>query len=130
MKAIHRSRVPVDRLPGRDVQRIVGRGASLASEKMTVGTASYSDAVGRMEPHHHAEESIFVLAADRTRVRWGPAPDDLPEVMELQPGLVLHFPEWEWHVFEWEPGGGADVVVIYGQVDNIRPEDVGLDTRS
>jgi hypothetical protein len=127
MDAIHRSQVPIARLPGRDVQRIVGKGAAIASGRMTVGTAHYSEAAGPMEPHHHAEETIVVLAADRARVRWGPAPDDLPESLDLEPGLVLHFPEWEWHVFEWEPGGSGDVVVIYGQVDDIRPEDVGLD---
>jgi hypothetical protein len=121
---VHRREVPVVRLPGRDIQRIIGKEAFLASGKMTVGTARYSDHAGPMAPHQHAEECIVVLDAHGARVRYGPAPDDLPTVIDLEAGLVLHIPELEWHVFEWDTGGYADCMVIYGQVDNIRPEDI------
>jgi len=124
MESARRQNVPLVPLPGRVVQRIVGKDATLASGKMTVGTGRYSDESGSMEPHQHAEETIYVLAADRSRVRYGPSPDDLPTVIRLEAGLTLHIPELEWHVFEWEPGGFADCLVIYGQVDNIRPEDI------
>ena len=124
MESVHRSAVPVAQLPGREVQRIIGRDAVLASGRMTVGTARYSDASGPMAPHQHAEECIVVLDASGARVRYGPAPDDLPTVIPLEAGLVLHIPELEWHVFEWDAGGHADCIVIYGQVDNIRPEDI------
>ena len=124
MDAVRRADVPVVRLPGREIQRIIGKDAAQASGRMTVGTARYSDAAGPMEPHQHAEECIVVLEADGARVRYGPAPDDLPTVIRLEPGLVLHIPELEWHVFEWDSGGFADCMVIYGQVDNIRPEDI------
>jgi hypothetical protein len=122
--ATRRGDVPVVRLPGREIQRIIGREASVASGRMTVGTARYSDAAGPMEPHQHAEECIVVLEASAARVRYGPAPNDLPVVIQLEAGLVLHIPELEWHVFEWDAGGHADCLVIYGQVDNIRPEDI------
>jgi hypothetical protein len=125
VRSIRRDEVPVDPLPGRAVQRIVGRGASIASEEMTVGTARYADEFGPMEPHQHAEETIVVLEADRAWVRWGPARDELPHRIDLTPGLAINTPAWEWHVFEWQPGGHAEILVIYGQVDNIRPEDVG-----
>jgi hypothetical protein len=125
MRHVRRSEVAADPLPGRAVQRIVGRGASLASEEMTVGAARYADAFGPMEAHHHAEETVVVLEADRAWVRWGPAKDDLPNRIELEPGLVINTPAWEWHVFEWEPGGHAEILAIYGQVENIRPEDAG-----
>jgi hypothetical protein len=42
-------------------------------------------------------------------------------------GLVLNIPEGQWHVFEWRPGGHGDIIVVYGQVDDIRPEDMGLE---
>jgi hypothetical protein len=121
---VHRREVPVVRLPGRDIQRIIGKDAHLASGRMTVATAYYSDGAGPMAPHQHAEECIVVLDARGARVRYGPAPDDLPTVIHLEAGLVLHIPELEWHVFEWDAGGFADCMVIYGQVDNIRPEDI------
>lgn len=124
MDAIRRAEVPVVRLPGRDIQRIIGKDAAKASGRMTVGTARYSDDAGPMAPHQHAEECIVVLEADGARVRHGRSPDDLPTVIPLEAGLVLHIPELEWHVFEWDAGGHADCLVIYGQVDNIRPEDI------
>src|ERR1700690_3801152 len=130
MESARRQDVATDRLPGRDIQRIVGKGASLGSARMTVGTAQYSDDSGPMAPHQHAEETIFVLNARDAWVQYGPPPDALPVTIALEPGLTLHIPEWEWHVFCWKPKGFADVIVIYGQVDNIRPEDVPLASRS
>ncbi len=124
MDVAQRAGVPVVRLPGRDIQRIIGKDAFIASGRMTVGTARYSDDAGPMAPHQHAEECIVVLDARAARVRYGPAPDDLPTVIPLEAGVVLHIPELEWHVFEWDAGGHADCIVIYGQVDNIRPEDI------
>jgi hypothetical protein len=124
MDSVRRQDVPKVRLPGRDIQRLVGKGAALTSGRMTLALARYSDDAGPMEPHQHAEESIFVLDARDSHVRYGPSCKDLPVMIPLEPGITLHIPELEWHVFEWEPGGYADVIVIYGQVDNIRPEEI------
>ena len=77
-----------------------------------------------MEPHHHAEEVIYVLSSQNGYVRTGSHPDRLGEQVPLESGLTLHFPELEWHVFEFESGGHVDIIFIYGQVDNIRPEEI------
>lgn len=123
MRTIHATTAPIDPLPGRGVRRLVGRDSSLLSEEMTVGTARYADEFGPMEPHNHAEETIYVLSADHAWARWGPRPDDLSGRIDLQPGLVVNTPAWEWHVFEWETGGHLEILFVYGQVDDIRPED-------
>ena len=44
--------------------------------------------------------------------------------MELQKGDLLHFPPLEWHVFRCREGGYLDALCIYGQVTNIRPEEI------
>lgn len=36
----------------------------------------------------------------------------------------MHFPELEWHVFGYDEGGFLDALCIYGQVTNIRPEEI------
>jgi hypothetical protein len=123
MRATHRDRVAVDPLPGRGIRRFVGRDSALASEAMTVGIARYADEFGPMAAHNHAEETVYILSAERAWVRWGPGPDDLPERIDLEPGVVITTPALEWHVFEWEPGGHIELLFIYGQVDDIRPED-------
>jgi hypothetical protein len=127
MRSTRRADTPIDRLPGRGLRRFVGRGSAIASEEMTVGTALYADEFGPMEPHNHAEETVYVLEADRAWVRWGPSADELPNRIDLEAGTVISTPALEWHVFEWEPGGHVELLFVYGQVDNIRPEDMEKD---
>ncbi|WP_256364494.1 hypothetical protein [Paenibacillus sp. 32O-W] len=38
--------------------------------------------------------------------------------------MILHFPELEWYVFEYDEVGYVDIVFIYGQVTRIRPEEI------
>ena len=52
-------------------------------------------------------------------------------MMDVLPGAehevrlaLMHFPELEWHVFGYEAGGFLDALCIYGQVTNIRPEEI------
>lgn len=123
MEYVDRNDIKKEALPGRMIQKAVGAGAAIESGKMTVGYARYSAETGPMEPHQHAEETICVLHSDRGRVRYGPAKDDLPHSVDLATGMILHFPEMEWHVFEYDEGGYVDIAYIYGQVDNIRPEE-------
>jgi hypothetical protein len=113
-------------LPGRTLQKAVGGPGEgkVASAKMTVGFARYSEESGPMEPHQHAEETIYVVGARDGWIRFGPTPQQLGERIALAAGTVLHFPELEWHVFEWDEGGFVDALYIYGQVDNIRPEQI------
>ncbi len=37
--------------------------------------------------------------------------------------MILHIPENEWHAFHYDEGGCVEIVFIYGQGDNCRPED-------
>ena len=57
-------------------------------------------------------------------VRWGSDPEALGTPIPLQEGLTLHIPELEWHVFGFGPVGHVDIIYFYGQVDNIRPEEI------
>jgi hypothetical protein len=74
-------------------------------------------------PVPHAEECVYILASYRGRVRFGGEPEALENTVDLAVGMLLHFPENEWHVFEFDEGGRIDAMFIYGQVDNIRPEE-------
>ena len=35
----------------------------------------------------------------------------------LEPGMTLHFPENEWHVFEFAEGGHVDIIFFYAHPD-------------
>jgi hypothetical protein len=123
MDLIRRDDVPAKRLPGRVIQSVLGKDAFVPSGKMTVGFARYAAESGLMEPHQHAEETLFVVAARDGWVRSGEAPDRLGPKVPLDAGVVLHFPELEWHQFGFGGDGFVDVLFCYGQVENIRPED-------
>lgn len=124
MRYFRREELNVVRLPGRTIQGAVGKDAFSKSQKMTVGFARYSAESGPMEPHQHAEEVVYVVDAKNGWVRYGPEKHKLGERIPLEPGMILHNPPLEWHVFGYEKDGYVDIVFIYGQVDNIRPEEV------
>jgi hypothetical protein len=124
MRYFKREELGVVRLPGRTIQGAVGKDAFSESQKMTVGFARYSAESGPMEPHQHAEEVVYIVDAKGGWVRYGPEKHTLGERISLHPGMILHNPPLEWHVFGYEEGGYVDIVFIYGQVDNIRPEEM------
>ena len=126
MELLKRDELRENRLPGRIITNTVGKGEAypVQSEKMTICFAHYSAESGPMEPHNHAEETVVVLAGEKCFVKFGDAKDNLTEKRELHPGDTMHFPELDWHVFGYEKGGFLDALCIYGQVDNIRPEDI------
>ena len=124
MKIINRNDLPKEFLPGRMIQKAVGKGTFSESGKMTMGYALYSDKSGPMEPHHHAEEIVHIISSENGWVRKGSHKDKLGDAIPLEAGMTLHFPPLEWHVFEFEPGGHVDIIFFYGQVDNIRPEEM------
>jgi hypothetical protein len=126
MERTQRSSLERLELPGRVIQKAVGGDAESRSksERMTMGFAHYSAESGAMEPHHHAEEIVYVLSAEDGWVRYGPASDELGEPVPLEAGTILHFPPLEWHVFEYAEGGYVDIIFFYGQVENIRPEEI------
>lgn len=124
MKLLRRSDLGKAYLPGRVLQKSVGRDSASASEKMTICFARYSEESGPMEPHNHAEETVYIIDAKEGWVRVGESKESLPEQYVLEAGMTLHFPELEWHVFEVGVDGYIEALCIYGQVDNIRPEEV------
>lgn len=124
MKYFKREEIERVMLPGRIIQTAVGKDAPSRSGKMTVGFARYSAESGPMEPHHHAEEVVYIVDAQDGWVRYGPEKDQLGERIPLGPGMILHNPPLEWHVFGYDEGGFVDIVFIYGQVDRIRPEEM------
>ena len=112
MELIVRKDVPEQLLPGRFMQKIVGKtedGYLSDSRILNIGYCRYCAEAGPMEPHMHAEETVQILSSDRAWVRFGPSKDDL-----LEKDMTLHIPPREWHVFEYEEGGSLEILFIYG----------------
>jgi hypothetical protein len=112
--------------PDRIIYKAVGKEGPIISGKMSVGYGYYSSDIGMMEPHQHAEESIYIAEATKAYFRYGDAKDNLGEKIQLKAGMLIHFDELEWHVFECDDGGFLTIIFIYGQVDRIRPEEINI----
>lgn len=123
MNLVNKSDIKVDALPGRGLKRIVGKNSYFTSDSMTVGYALYSDEFGAMKPHSHAEETVIITRAIDGYISWGDSMNNMQKTERLIEGMVLHIPENEWHVFHYEKGGEIEIIFIYGQSDNCRPED-------
>jgi hypothetical protein len=126
MNIIKRSDLDKICLPGRIIQKAVGKDGSSTSGKITMGFARYSEESGPMEPHHHAEEVVYILSSKKGWVRYGQELGRLENLIPLETGMVLHNPPLEWHQFGYEQGGHVDIIFIYGQVDKIRPEEMSV----
>lgn len=124
MNIIHREQLKTEMLPGRAIQKAVGKDSYSSSGRMTMGFAHYSIESGPMEPHQHAEEIVYIIGSENGWVRFGDSLDLLGQRVPLQSGMTLHIPSLQWHVFEYDPGGFVDIIFFYGQVDQIRPEEM------
>ena len=123
MNYVNKNTLAVDALPGRGLIRVIGKNSCFNSNHMTVGYALYCAEYGEMEPHKHAEETVVITKAANGYVSWGDAKDHMQKTIQLEEGMVLHIPENEWHVFHYDEGGSVEIIFIYGQSDNLRPED-------
>lgn len=123
MKYINKNNVAVDPLPGRGLMRIIGKDSCFDSDKMMVGYALYSAEYGEMEPHAHAEETVIITKAKKGYVTWGNEKNNLQNTIPLEEGMILHISENEWHTFHYDEGGSVEIIFIYGQTNNCRPED-------
>ena len=123
MKLLQKKDLKSEILPGRIITKAVGRESPAGSGRMTVGFADYCEEAGPMEPHNHAEETVFVIKSEKGYFRYGEARDHLSGRIPLEDGMLIHFAPLEWHVFEYDTGGRVEIIFIYGQVDNIRPEE-------
>lgn len=110
------------RLPGRTLSKAIGLDGRSQSNSMSVGFARFSSEDGHAEPHCHAEEAVYIIETRNGWVQYGPTREGMGERRLLQPGLLLHIPEGEWHVFDFDEGGYVEILFFYAQVTNLRPE--------
>lgn len=123
MQYVKKEDVKTEALVGRGIQKVVGKNSYFESTQMSVGYALYNADYGEMEPHCHTEETVIVTKSKDGWIEWGNTKDNLTQRCKLEEGMIFHIPENEWHVFRYEPGGYVEIIFIYGQTDQCRPED-------
>ena len=92
MLILERESLTRHHLPGRVIQKAVGKDSASTSGKMTMGFARYSAASGPMEPHQHAEEIVYIVDAKAGWVRAGSEKDELGQPIPLETGYHPTYP--------------------------------------
>lgn len=123
MEYVKKSEIEIDALAGRGLLRVIGKQSHFDSDKMSVGYAIYSQVYGLMEPHAHAEETVIITSVKEGSFSWGKTKDDLYNSIKLEEGMILHIPQDEWHVFNYERDGFIEIIFIYGETSNLRADD-------
>ncbi len=121
LKIIKHEKIEKRSLPGRVIRLAVGdNDAASKSRAMTMGFAYYSAESESMTPHRHAEEIVYVIASKKGYTRYGGKDVEahkLGDRVLLEPGMILHIPDQEWHVFEYDTGGSLEIIFFYSQAD-------------
>jgi hypothetical protein len=101
MDLIKRENLKEKQLLGRHLWRALGDDACF-NDEVSVGFALFSLSSGKMKPHKHEREIIYVIGAKGASARFGKSKEKMDDVLALNPGDLLRFHEGEWHIFEME----------------------------
>lgn len=101
MDKLIREEIPTFKQLGRTNRRAIGGNAVLA-DTMSCGFARFSLADGKMVPHKHEREIIYVREAKGVTARYGAEPTKLDGSSRLNTGDLLRFHDGEWHVFDMD----------------------------
>ena len=123
MEFVYKDELPIETLPGRGIRKAVGSESYFTSTNMSVGYAMYNYEYGPMEPHQHDEETVIITHSNMGWMSWGDSKTNLPNRVELVEGMVIHIPNGEWHVFNYDEGGSVEIIFVYGTTANLRPEE-------
>ncbi|MDD3663080.1 MAG: hypothetical protein PHT84_04405 [Candidatus Pacebacteria bacterium] len=108
MDHVSREVCPKKDMPGRTTNAAFGKEgvAKIATTDCFVGYATFSPKYGKMKPHYHENEIMYVVDAKDAFVRYGDAPDRMHSRDALKKGDIIRAREGEWHLFEFESEDG------------------------
>lgn len=110
-------------LPGRAIRKVIGKNSFFSSTEMTFGRTIFSSKYGKMTPHCHAAEILYIINVKHGRFRYGNT-KECEHVIDLVSDQVLYIAPGEWHAFEFDSDKDyANVLFFYATTENLRPED-------
>jgi len=76
--------------------------AKVAADDAFFGFATFAPKYGKMKPHYHENEIMYVLDADGASVRFGETQQAMDTKMALKKGDIIRARNGEWHMFEFD----------------------------
>jgi len=108
MDHVTRDMCPKKDMPGRTTNAAFGKEgvAKIATSDCFVGYVTFSPKYGKMKPHYHEDEIMYVVDAKNAFVRYGDAPDRMTKKDSLNKGDIIRARNGEWHIFEFDSEDG------------------------
>lgn len=88
--------------------------ARVTADDAFFGFATFAPKYGKMKPHYHENEIMYVLDAVGASVRYGAAQQTMNTRLALKKGDIIRAREGEWHVFEFDSEDSfLDIIAIF-----------------
>jgi hypothetical protein len=109
---LDRGDLEVKRLQGSEIQKAVGAGGLVDSQRFQAGFARYSGQSGQSDARQTVEEIVYVVDSKDGWVQSGPSSDQLEARITVQPGWLLHCHSGEWIRFGYDPDGYLEILYV------------------
>lgn len=88
--------------------------AKVTADDAFFGFATFSPKYGKMKPHYHENEIMYVLDADGASVRFGETQNTMDTKMALKKGDIIRARDGEWHIFEFDHEDSfLDIIAVF-----------------
>ena len=78
-----------------------------------MGYATFAPKYGKMKPHYHEDEYMYVVDAKDAYVLYGPTRDTMTTREPLKAGEIIRAHEGEWHMFDFEKEDGFLSIIAF-----------------
>lgn len=116
MDHLRRENLPEKQMLGRVTSAAIGAEgiAAVAADDAFAGYATFAPKYGKMKPHYHENEIMYVVDAKGAYVRFGKTEQTMDTKEALQQGDIIRAREGEWHMFEFDSEDGfLDLIAFF-----------------
>ena len=80
-----------------------------------VGYSTFAPKYGKMKPHYHEDEFMYIVDAKDAYVLYGPTKETMTNRLDLHAGEMIRAKEGEWHMFNFENEDGfLSIIAFFG----------------
>lgn len=80
-----------------------------------VGYATFAPKYGKMKPHYHEDEYMYIVDAKDAFVTYGPTKETMTTREPLHAGEIIRAKDGEWHLFDFDSEEGfLSIIAFFG----------------
>ena len=78
-----------------------------------MGYATFAPKYGKMKPHYHEDEYMYIVDAKDAYVLYGSTKDSMDIREDLHAGEIIRATEGEWHMFDFDSEEGFLSIIAF-----------------